>query len=153
MRRFFAAVALAATLFAAAACTSDGDRADGAGGGTKVSLGVIPIVDVAPVYLGKQKGFFSSRGIDLTLVPEQGGALIIKGVLGAKYQFGFSNVTSLLAAQSDGAPLKAVANGVAPTGGGGGEVLRRCGQRSQHDSDGEGSCRQAGGGQHPEEPR
>ena len=116
MRRFFAAVALAATLFAAAACTSDGDRADGAGGGTKVSLGVIPIVDVAPVYLGKQKGFFSSRGIDLTLVPEQGGALIIKGVLGAKYQFGFSNVTSLLAAQSDGAPLKAVANGVASTG-------------------------------------
>jgi NitT/TauT family transport system substrate-binding protein len=114
MRRILAAVAVAATLLAAA-CTSD-DRTETAGGGTKVSLGVIPIVDVAPVYLGRQKGFFSSRGIDLTLVPEQGGAPIIKGVLGDKYQFGFSNVTSLMAAQADGAPLKAVANGSASTG-------------------------------------
>jgi NitT/TauT family transport system substrate-binding protein len=115
MRRILAAVAVAATLLAAAACTSDGPP-DTAAGSTKIGLGVIPIVDVAPVYLGKRKGFFSSRGIDLTLVPEQGGAPIIKGVLGGKYQFGFSNVTSLMAARIDGAPLKAVANGSASTG-------------------------------------
>jgi NitT/TauT family transport system substrate-binding protein len=116
MRRILAAVALAATLLAASACSSDDDQPDPAGVGTKVSVGVIPIVDVAPIYLGKQKGFFSSRGIDLTLVPEQGGAAIVKGVLAGKYQFGFSNVTSLMAAKADGAPLKAVANGVASTG-------------------------------------
>ena len=116
MRRILAAVALTATLLATAACSSDDDQQDRAGVGTKVSVGVIPIVDVAPIYLGKQKGFFSSRGIDLTLVPEQGGAPIVKGVLAGKYQFGFSNVTSLMAAQADGAPLKAVANGVASTG-------------------------------------
>ncbi|MEU8608240.1 ABC transporter substrate-binding protein [Actinoplanes sp. NPDC048791] len=116
MRRILAAVALTATLFAAAACSSDDEKTDKAGVGTKVSVGVIPIVDVAPIYLGKQKGFFSGRGIDLTLVPEQGGAPIVKGVLAGKYQFGFSNVTSLMAAKSDGAPLKAVANGVASTG-------------------------------------
>jgi NitT/TauT family transport system substrate-binding protein len=116
MRRILAAVALAATLLAAPACSSDDDQPDPAGVGTKVSVGVIPIVDVAPIYLGRQKGFFSSRGIDLTLVPEQGGAAIVKGVLAGKYQFGFSNVTSLMAAKADGAPLKAVANGVASTG-------------------------------------
>ncbi len=116
MRRILAAVALAATLLAASACSSDDDQPDPAGVGTKVSVGVIPIVDVAPIYLGRQKGFFSSRGIDLTLVPEQGGAAIVKGVLAGKYQFGFSNVTSLMAAKADGAPLKAVANGVASTG-------------------------------------
>ncbi len=116
MRRILAAAQLTATLVATAACSSDDDRSDKAAVGTKVSVGVIPIIDVAPIYLGKQKGFFSSRGIDLTLVPEQGGAPIVKGVLAGKYQFGFSNVTSLMAAKTDGAPLKAVANGVASTG-------------------------------------
>ena len=114
MRRtlaFVSVVFLAATTMATA-CTKD--RADEPG--IKVSVGVIPIIDVAPIYLGKQKGYFSSRGIDLDLVPEQGGAPIVKGVLSGKYQFGFSNVTSLMAAESDGAPLKAVASGVASTG-------------------------------------
>jgi NitT/TauT family transport system substrate-binding protein len=116
MRRILAAVALAATLLAAAACSSDDDQPVTPGGGTEVSVGVIPIVDVAPLYLGRDKGFFSSRGIDLALVPEQGGAPIVKGVLAGKYEFGFSNATSLMLATSDGAPLKAVANGVASTG-------------------------------------
>ena len=114
MRRFLAAATVVALLFASAACTT-GDETDPTGT-TQVSLGVIPIIDVAPVYLGKRKGFFSRRGIDLTLVPEQGGAAIVQGVLGGKYQFGFSNVTSLMAAQAGGAPVKAVASGVASTG-------------------------------------
>jgi NitT/TauT family transport system substrate-binding protein len=116
MRRILAVVAVAAMLSSAAACTSDDDKPGPKPSGTTINLGVIPIVDVAPVYLGRQKGFFSSRGIDLNLVPEQGGAPIVKGVLSGRYQFGFSNVTSLMAAQSSGAPLKAVANGVASTG-------------------------------------
>ena len=116
MRRFIAAATVLITLFASSACTSDGDADGKDAAATKVSLGVIPIIDVAPVYLGKQKGFFSRRGIDLTLVPEQGGAAIVEGVVGGKYQFGFSNVTSLMAAQAGGAPLKAVASGVASNG-------------------------------------
>jgi NitT/TauT family transport system substrate-binding protein len=115
MRRIFAALAVAATLLTASACTSD-DKPAKSAAGAKVTLGVIPIIDVAPAYLGKQKGFFASRGIDLTLSPEQGGAPIVKGVVSGKYQFGFSNVTSLMAAENDGAGLKAVASGVASTG-------------------------------------
>jgi NitT/TauT family transport system substrate-binding protein len=114
-RRTLAAVAVAALLLTGA-CTSGDEKSDQIGGLTAVGLGVIPIVDVAPVYLGKQKGFFSRRGIDLSLVQEQGGAPIVKGVLAGKYQFGFSNVTSLMAARADGAPLRVVANGVASTG-------------------------------------
>ncbi|MBM2618399.1 ABC transporter substrate-binding protein [Actinoplanes sp. LDG1-06] len=116
MRRIVAA-AVVLTLFAGtAACTDGKDKARAAAAATKINVGVIPIIDVAPIYLGKAKGFFSSRGIDLTLSPEQGGAAIVGGVLEGKYQFGFSNVTSLLAAQSGGAPLKAVAAGVASNG-------------------------------------
>nr|WP_296068959.1 ABC transporter substrate-binding protein [uncultured Actinoplanes sp.] len=114
MRRTLAAFSLLVTALAAtAACTKDDEPAKP---GIKVSVGVIPIIDVAPIYLGERKGFFAARGIDLDLVPEQGGAPIVKGVLSGKYQFGFSNVTSLMAAQADGAPLKAVASGVASTG-------------------------------------
>ena len=114
-RRIAAAVAVTALLLTGA-CSWTDDKPDTVGGLTTVGLGVIPIVDVAPAYLGKAKGFFSSRGIDLSLVQEQGGAAIVKGVLAGKYQFGFSNVTSLMAAQADGAPLRVVANGVASTG-------------------------------------
>ncbi len=117
MRRILAGVAVAAMLLTAAACGSEDDGAGKAApAGTKISLGVIPIVDVAPVYLGRDKGFFRSRGIDLDLVLEQGGAAIVKGVADGKYQFGFSNVTSLMAAEVGGAPVKMVASGVASTG-------------------------------------
>ena len=114
MRRILATVAVLAMLLASAACTSG--KSTGKPADTKVEVGVIAIVDVAPIYLGKAKGFFRKHGIDLDLVPEQGGAPIVKGVLAGKYQFGFSNVTSLMAAQAGGAPLKAVASGAASTG-------------------------------------
>jgi NitT/TauT family transport system substrate-binding protein len=46
-------------LLAAAGCGSSGDDNGGqaSGGGTRqVKVGVIPILDVAPIYLGKEKG-------------------------------------------------------------------------------------------------
>jgi NitT/TauT family transport system substrate-binding protein len=71
-----------------------------ANGPDNVSAGVIAIVDVAPIYLGKEKGFFSTRNINLTLTTAQGGAVIIPQVVARQFDFGFSNVVSLLAAQS-----------------------------------------------------
>ena len=118
MRRSLVSLLLLA-LLAAAGCGSSGDDGGGqaSGGGTKqVKAGVIPILDVAPIYLGKEKGFFSKRGIELTLETGQGGAAIVPGVVSGQFQFGFSNVTSLLIAQSRGLPLKVVSNGVASTG-------------------------------------
>lgn len=116
MRRFAATFAVVLTFLAVAACGSEEDKPAPTGGATKVSLGVIPIVDVAPVYLGRQKGFFSRRGIDLNLVTEQAGPAIIKGVTDGRLQFGFSNMTSLMAADAAGTQLKVVANGVSSTG-------------------------------------
>ena len=118
MRRSLVSL-VALVLLAAAGCGSSGDDNGGQGssGGTKqVKVGVIPILDVAPIYLGKEKGFFSKRDMELTLETGQGGAAIVPGVVSGQFQFGFSNVTSLLIAQSRGLPLKVVANGVASTG-------------------------------------
>jgi NitT/TauT family transport system substrate-binding protein len=117
MRRPLGWIVTAALLLAVAGCGSSGDNSPPASGGTtQVKVGIIPILDVAPIYLGKQKGFFPSRGMELTLESGQGGAAIVPGVVSGQFQFGFSNVTSLLIASSRGLPLKVVSNGVASTG-------------------------------------
>jgi NitT/TauT family transport system substrate-binding protein len=119
MRRLVAGFAIAAVLVAATAACGSSDSSDGASGAEgpdKVKVGVIPIVDVAPIYLGKAKGFFSSRGIELTMETGQGGAAIVPGVVSGQFQFGFSNVTSLMVAQTQNVPIKAVVNGNASTG-------------------------------------
>ncbi|WP_405625889.1 ABC transporter substrate-binding protein [Streptomyces sp. NBC_01396] len=119
-RRVLGLAIAVVTVAAAAGCGSS----SGAGGSsssdgektTQVKVGIIPIVDVAPLYLGQKKGFFSSRGIDLKMETAQGGAAIIPGVLSGQFQFGFSNVTSLMIAQTKGVPIKSVVNGTASTG-------------------------------------
>jgi NitT/TauT family transport system substrate-binding protein len=117
MRRTLTAAAVVALLglvgCASPAADSSGSPADAS---KKVTVGVIPIVDVAPIYLGKQKGFFSARGIELDLVAAQGGAAIVPGVVSGQFQFGFSNITSLMIASSKGLPIKITCAGNSSTG-------------------------------------
>jgi NitT/TauT family transport system substrate-binding protein len=82
----------------------------------KVTAEVIPIVDVAPIYLGKAKGFFTAENIDLTLDTAAGGANIIPGVAAGQFQFGFSNAPSVMIAKTNGVPIKAIAPGNATAG-------------------------------------
>jgi len=118
MRRHLAALALLTLLAAGSACSSSSPNtpAPAPGQPEKVTVGVIPILDVAPIYLGKQKGFFSKRSIELELTLASGGAAIVPAVVSGQYQFGFSNVISLLLATSNGLPLKVVCNGNNSTG-------------------------------------
>ena len=98
----------------AARTTSGQSPADGQP--DKVTVGVIPILDVAPIYLGVEKGFFDEHKIDVKLEQAEGGAAIIPAVVSEQYQFGFSNVVSLLLAHSQGLPVKMVSNGNNSTG-------------------------------------
>ena len=116
MRRALAVAAVTATALVATACGSSTTPHSASSTTTHVNVGVIPIIDVAPIYLGKQHGFFTSRGIDLTMSSGQGGAAIVPGVVSGQTQFGFSNMTSLLVAQSQNVPITVVASGVASTG-------------------------------------
>ncbi|MFH9330271.1 ABC transporter substrate-binding protein [Streptomyces althioticus] len=110
------AVALLAVTFTACGSSSSGASGTSSDGVTTVKVGVIPIVDVAPVYLGVKQGFYKKRGLDLTLETSQGGAAIVPGVVSGQFEFGFSNTTSLMVARSRSVPVRAVANGVASTG-------------------------------------
>jgi NitT/TauT family transport system substrate-binding protein len=118
MRRRPLAAALAlAALGLTTACGSPGTTTTKSStGADKITVGVIAIVDVAPIYLGKAKGFFSKRAIDLTLQAGSGGAASISGAVSGQYAFAFANVTSLLVARDKGLPLKVLASGNASTG-------------------------------------
>ncbi|MBM2622700.1 ABC transporter substrate-binding protein [Actinoplanes sp. LDG1-06] len=118
MRRVFIGIASAALVLSATACGSSGGSSGDtdSGGVDQVKVGVIPIVDVAPIYLGKDKGFFKSRNIEVSMEAGQGGAAIVPGVVSGQFQFGFSNMTSLLIGQTKNVPVKTVAAGVASTG-------------------------------------
>ncbi|CAL9371831.1 Putative aliphatic sulfonates-binding protein [Streptomyces sp. enrichment culture] len=120
MRRLLVGLTAVSVLVVATACGSSGsggsDGSGASGSTTSVKVGLIPIVDVAPLYLGQKKGFYEKHGLKLSLTLAQGGAAIVPGVTSGQFQFGFSNTTSLLIAQSNNVPVKAVANGIASTG-------------------------------------
>jgi NitT/TauT family transport system substrate-binding protein len=120
IRKTSAFIATTLLVVSMAACSSSSSSNPPASSGPatpdKVTAGVIAILDVAPIYLGKQKGIFANHNIDLTLATAQGGAAIVPAVVSGQYQFGFSNVVSLLLAKSQNVPIKAVANGNNSTG-------------------------------------
>jgi NitT/TauT family transport system substrate-binding protein len=122
-------LALAATL-TMVACGGKSEDGGAGGGGegelTTLTVGVIPIIDVAPLYLGIQEGFFEERGLKIETQLAAGGAAIVPAVLSQANEFGFSNNVSLIAAASRQVPIKIVAPGVSisndTTSGAGGDT-------------------------------
>lgn len=100
--------------------TGSDDADNGADGGTgeatTVTVGTIPIIDVAPLYVGMDQGFFEEQGLQVEIATGEGGAAIVPGVIGGSYDFGFGNDFSLVIGASTGLPLRVVASGVDSTG-------------------------------------
>lgn len=127
--RICALTALCLQLGLLASCSRS--RSDGAGAGSsaakdspapagagpiKLTVAAIPIVDVAPLYLGKQKGLFGAEGLEIDIQNTQGGAQSVPCVVSGQCQFGFANVISLLLGHAKGLPLQVVAAGNFSTG-------------------------------------
>ena len=79
---------------------------------TKVTVGVIPIVDAAPIWLGQEKGFFADAGLDLHIETGTGGAALIPGVVAGTFDFAFGNYVSSMVAREKGLDLKYVMNAI-----------------------------------------
>jgi NitT/TauT family transport system substrate-binding protein len=77
-----------------------------------LKVGVLPIADVAPLYLGMKQGFFAGEKLKLEPQVSQGGAEVVASVVSGGLQLGFSSTEPLLVAKSKGLPMKIVAQGV-----------------------------------------
>jgi NitT/TauT family transport system substrate-binding protein len=96
-----------------AADTGGAPAAGSSSGGAEetrtVEVGIIPVSDVAILYLGQEQGFFAERGIELNFNFGQGGAALVPAVVSGEYAFGFSGITSILQAREEGLPVTAIA--------------------------------------------
>jgi NitT/TauT family transport system substrate-binding protein len=116
MRRgWLVALGIAAALVAGG-CGDDEEESGGGGGGqaeqTTLRVGVIPIADVAPLYLGIKQGFFEEENLKVEPQLAEGGAAITPAVLSGDFQIGFSNTVSLLIAASKDLPVTIISQGV-----------------------------------------
>jgi len=102
--------ALAAVL---AGCTGStaGQSSAGGNGLTHVNVGVLPIIDDAPVYVALQHGLFDAHGLDVTPVTLNSGQQAIQELQSGHLQFTFTNYVSTILAASQGAQLRVVADG------------------------------------------
>ena len=109
-----AAATLAAAVIAAAlaACSSAQHGPGNAKDSTvKLTVGVVPVADIAPLYLGISRGFFSAQRLSIVPKQVQQGSLIINQVISGGLNIGFSNNVSLIAAAAHGIPLRIVVAG------------------------------------------
>lgn len=104
--RSFRLVFALALAFVTSSAAVDAQSAD-----VKLRVGVLPIVDVAPLYLGMSKGFFNAEHLTVDPVPAAGGGAVTSAVVSGDQQFGYGNVVSMMLAIANGLPLEAVADG------------------------------------------
>jgi NitT/TauT family transport system substrate-binding protein len=105
-------ICLAALAAAAlAGCGGDDDGGGGGSGPATLKVGVLPIADVAPLYLGDEQGFFEDE--QLTIEPQvmQGGAEVTAAVVSGDVNMGFAATEPLIVAKSKGVPVEIVSQG------------------------------------------
>lgn len=106
--------------------SSDGSADDGAAtqegseGGDgdlqQIAVGVIPIVDTAPLWLGVEEGFFEEEGLGVEITQTTGGAAAVPGVVSGSFDIAFGNSISVMVAADQGLSLTFVTNGATTTG-------------------------------------
>ncbi|GHH45239.1 ABC transporter substrate-binding protein [Lentzea cavernae] len=102
-------IALATLLATVASCGALGGKeqappADANSSGpvekAKITLGVLPILDVASVHVAIKKEYFKAEGLEVDLKVIQGGAAAIPGLVNKELDFTFGNWVSFFAAQA-----------------------------------------------------
>ncbi len=88
--------------------SSSGSGSSGSKGATTIKFGYVPYGDDGPLFLGIDKGFFSSRGLDVKPIPEAAPTPIIANLLSGQQQFGFVTTNVLINAVAHNLPIKCV---------------------------------------------
>jgi len=109
-QRVLVAMMLAALVALAGCGGDDEESAGGEGGVTKIKVGVLPISNVAPLYLGMKKGFFKEEGLEVEPSIGQSGNELVTGMVSGSTDFAFLGYVPLMSARGQGLPVKVVAN-------------------------------------------
>ncbi|MGO1054834.1 ABC transporter substrate-binding protein [Crossiella sp. CA198] len=96
---------LLSLLLLATGCGVFGGSAGGSGAPVqeqRIRLGIMPVVDVAPVHIALAKGYFKAEGLKVELTTIQGGGPGVAGMLKDELDFTFGNWVSFFAAEAKG---------------------------------------------------
>lgn len=115
MRKTLTGIALAASatlLLSACSGSPAATPEPGAGPLIPVTIGVVPVADVAPLYVGIEQGFFEEEGLDVTLQNTQGAAAAIPLLLNGEMQFAYGAFHPVISAAAAEMPVVYVAGGI-----------------------------------------
>lgn len=101
--RLIAAAAAAALVLTTAAC--GGDDAEGADGMRKITVGIVPTVDLAPFRYAIDEGLFEEQGLDVETRVTAGGAESIPALLAGDVDFIYTSYIPVLLAKQKGLPV------------------------------------------------
>lgn len=103
---------VAVLALALAGCSSPSSNGDGGPELATVTVGTLPIVDSASLYIAMKKGYFNDEGLRIDVKTLSSGAAAVPGLANNELQFSFGNYVSFFQAQDTGAlDLKLVADG------------------------------------------
>ena len=113
VRRSAAALTCALLLVACTSPSTSPTLADGAPEQAEITVGTLPIVDVAPIHIAIEEGLFAAEGLSVTVEVTQGGAAAIPALVGGDLDIAYGAWPSFLIANAQGLELRAVADGTA----------------------------------------
>ena len=79
----------------------------------EITVGTLPIVDVAPIHIAIDEGLFAAEGLTVTVEVTQGGAAAMPALVGGDLDIAYGAWPSFLIANAQGLELRAVADGTA----------------------------------------
>src|SRR3954453_19010671 len=103
------AALVSASLLAARGSDSGSSGGGGSGKAATLKVGVIPIADVAPLYVGMKQGFFKKEKLTIQPKIANGGPEIVTATMSGDDDSGCPNTTSLTIACSNNFPRQFVA--------------------------------------------
>lgn len=77
---------------------------------TPITVGILPLAGLAPLYHGVEQGYFADEGLDVSMEVGQGGAALAPAVLEDEYQFAIGEYISLMLAGENNVGIQAVSN-------------------------------------------
>jgi NitT/TauT family transport system substrate-binding protein len=107
--RLIAAGLGAALLAAALPDSAAAQNASAAPTKVMFSLDFIPLGRHSPWYAALAEGYYKDEGLDVSIIPSQGGANVIQNVVSGTADMGFMGVPEVALARATGAPIKMVA--------------------------------------------